>query len=130
MRAIWSDLRQIVLSRWRALSVGLLCTMINRLSGLVLPYSVRFLIDDVISKHNSEKLVWLVLVIAGATIVQGVSSFVMAQSVARLGHKLVFELRQKVQQHVGKLSLSYHETNKVGGLVSRIMSDVDEMRSL
>jgi ABC-type multidrug transport system fused ATPase/permease subunit len=39
-------------------------------------------------------------------------------------------LRRKVQQHIGRLSVSYYDANKSGALVSRIMSDVEGVRNL
>jgi hypothetical protein len=45
MKSSWADLRGIILSHRKPLALGFLLA-INRLSGLVLPYSTRFLIDD------------------------------------------------------------------------------------
>lgn len=130
MQTIWADLRNILLRRWGLLSLGFLFMVVNRMSGLVLPYSTRFLIDDVIGKGQRQKLVPMILVIAGATIIQGLAAFATAQLVANTGHRLVFEFRQKVQRHIGSLPLSFYQTNKIGALVSRVMSDVDGLRNL
>jgi len=43
---------------------------------------------------------------------------------------LIAELRQKVQAHIGRLSVSFHDSTKSGVLVSRIMSDVEGVRNL
>ncbi len=42
---------------------------INRVSGLVLPYSTKFLIDTVIAKHHAERLRPLVILVLCATII-------------------------------------------------------------
>jgi subfamily B ATP-binding cassette protein MsbA len=130
MRTVWTDIRQIIAQRKSLLGLGFLVMAINRLAGMVLPYSTRFLIDDVIGKSQRQKLVPMILIIVGATLVQGAAAFLLGQLIARMGHRLVFELRQKVQQHIGVLSLSYHEATRVGTLVSRIMADVDGIRNL
>ena len=104
--------------------------IINRLSGLVLPYSTRYLIDDVLTKHHPELLTKLVLTVLGATLIQGVTSFTLTQLLSKAGQRLIAELRQKVQQHVGRLSVAYYDANKSGVLVSRIMSDVEGVRNL
>jgi subfamily B ATP-binding cassette protein MsbA len=52
MKSSWADLREIILSHRKPLALGFLFMAINRLSGLVLPYSTRFLIDDVIGKGH------------------------------------------------------------------------------
>ena len=42
IREIWPDLREMILPRRKLLALGLVLMIINRLSGLVLPYSTRF----------------------------------------------------------------------------------------
>jgi len=130
MKTIWKDISEIVGQRKKLLAVGFLLMAINRLASMVLPYSTRFLIDDVIGKSQRHKLVPMILIIVGATLIQAAAAFLLGQLVARMGHRLVFEFRQRVQQHVGVLPLAYFESNKVGSLVSRIMADVDGIRNL
>src|SRR6266581_8700764 len=57
------------------LAVGFLLMAINRVSGLVLPYSTKFLIDTVIAKHHAERLRPLVILVLCATIIQGLFFF-------------------------------------------------------
>ena len=61
IREIWPDLREMILPRRGLLLLGLALMIINRLSGLVLPYSTRFLIDDVLGKKQVQLLTPLVL---------------------------------------------------------------------
>src|SRR5438046_3343382 len=44
--------------------------------------------------------------------------------------RLIAEMRIRVQQHIGRLPVRYYDANKTGGLVSRIMSDVEGVRNL
>ena len=130
IRAIWPDLREMILPRRKLLGLGLLLMIINRMSGLVLPYSTKFLIDDVLGKRRTELLAPLVLSVLLATLVQGVTSFTLTQLLSKAGQRLIAELRQKVQQHIGRLSVGYYDANKSGVLVSRIMTDVEGVRNL
>ncbi len=111
-----------------ALGFGLM--VINRVAALVLPYSTKFLIDTVINKHRMDKLVPLVLVVLGATVVQGVTSFSLTQSLSKAAQRLITELRQQVQAHISRLPVAFYDVNKTGSLVSRIMSDVEGVRNL
>ena len=120
----------MILPRRKLLMLGFGLMIINRMSGLVLPYSTRYLIDDVLTKGQKEKLVPLVLTVLAATLIQGVTSFTLTQLLSKAGQRLIAELRQKVQQHVGRLSVSYYDANKSGVLVSRIMTDVEGVRNL
>jgi ABC-type multidrug transport system fused ATPase/permease subunit len=120
----------MILPRRSLLAVGLVLMVINRLSGMVLPYSTKFLIDDVIGKHHQQLLKWIVLAVLSATLIQGVTSYTLTQLLSKAGQRLIAELRQKVQQHIGRLSVSYYDSNKSGVLVSRIMTDVEGVRNL
>src|SRR5688500_2329788 len=102
----------------------------NRLCGLVLPASTKFLIDDIIGKRQVDLLPPLIAAVAGATLVQGVTSFGLTQLLSKAAQRLIAELRRKVQAHVGRLPLSYYDSNKSGTLVARIMSDDEGIRNL
>jgi ABC-type multidrug transport system fused ATPase/permease subunit len=130
MKAVWPELREMILPRRKLLALGLVLMIINRLSGLVLPYSTKFLVDDVIGKRHMDMLTPLVLAVLGATVIQGITSFTLTQLLSKAGQRLIAELRQKVQQHIGRLSVSYYDANKSGVLVSRIMTDVEGVRNL
>jgi ABC-type multidrug transport system fused ATPase/permease subunit len=129
-RELWPDVWALLRPRRKILAVGMLLMVINRVSGLVLPMSTKFLIDDIIGKHHIEKLTPLILAVLGATVIQGCSSFSLTQLLSKAAQRLIAELRQKVQTHVGRLPVSYYDANKTGVLVSRIMSDVEGVRNL
>src|SRR5688572_26698139 len=71
----WSDAHELIWVHRHRLALGMLLMIINRLVGLVLPASSKFLIDDVIIKQRSELLVPLALAAGGATLIQALSSF-------------------------------------------------------
>ena len=112
------------------LALGFLLMLMNRVSGLVLPYSTKFLIDNVISKHHIEQLRSLVLLVLGATLIQGITSFSLTQLLSKAAQRLIAELREKVQTHISRLPVAFYDANKTGNLVSRIMSDVEGVRNL
>ncbi|PYT31015.1 MAG: ABC transporter permease [Acidobacteria bacterium] len=104
--------------------------VINRASGLVLPYSSKYLIDDVLGKQHIKLLGQLVLIVLSATVVQAVTSFALTQLLSKAAQRLIAEMRRNVQEHIGRLPLPYYDANKTGTLVSRIMSDVEGVRNL
>jgi len=62
--------------------------------------------------------------------VQGVTSFTLTQVLSKAAQRLIAELRQTVQAHIGRLPIAYYDANKSGALVSRIMTDVEGVRNL
>src|SRR5229473_651004 len=123
---VWALLRP----RRGLLAVGLVLMAFNRVSGMVLPASTKYLIDNVIGKRQTSLLLPLVGAVLLATLVQGVTSYALTQSLSKAAQRMITELRRKVQEHVGRLPVAYYDSNKTGALVSRIMSDVEGVRNL
>ncbi len=130
LRAVLPLVWELVRPRRGLLALGFLLMAINRVAALVLPYSTRYLIDSVIIKRNTQLLKPLVLGVLLATVIQGITSFSLTQLLSKAAQRLITELRQKVQAHVGRLPVSFHDSTKSGVLVSRIMSDVEGVRNL
>src|SRR5215469_860368 len=112
------------------IALGFVLMAVNRISGLVLPASTKYLLDNVILKRQLQVLTPLVLAVLGATLVQGVTSYSLTQLMSKSAQQMITELRIKVQAHVGRLPVAYYDTNKTGALVSRIMTDVEGVRNL
>ncbi|HEX6806103.1 MAG TPA: ABC transporter ATP-binding protein [Terriglobales bacterium] len=130
LRSVMPLVWELVRPRRGILALGFVLMAVNRVAALVLPYSTRFLIDSVVIKRHIQLLKPLVLAVLVATIIQGITSFSLTQLLSKAAQRLIAELRQKVQAHVGRLSVSFHDSTKSGVLVSRIMSDVEGVRNL
>jgi ABC-type multidrug transport system fused ATPase/permease subunit len=129
----WKNLPHVwalIKPRRGILAAGLLLMAVNRVSGLILPASTKYLVDDVIGKHHIHLLTPIVLAVLAATVIQGLTSFTLTQLLSKSAQKMIADLRRQVQAHIGKLSVSFYDSNKTGVLVSRIMSDVEGVRNL
>ncbi len=130
LKALWPEVRALLLPRRGLLLVGAVLMLINRVSGLVLPFSTKYLVNDVMLKSEFKLLVPIVLAVVGATVIQGVTSFSLTQLLSKSGQRLIYEMRIKIQDHIGRLPVRFYDSNKTGTLVSRIMSDVEGVRNL
>jgi ABC-type multidrug transport system fused ATPase/permease subunit len=129
----WKALPEIITllkPRKGLLLLGFALMAINRVAGLALPFSPKYFFDDVIGKHQTEKLLPLVLVVIGATIVQGITSFSLTQLLSKSAQRMITDMRKRIQAHIGRLPVTYYDSHKTGELVSRIMSDVEGIRNL
>ncbi len=126
MPEIW----KLVQPRKWLLLAGLLLVAINRVAGLVLPFLTKPFVDQVITKHHGQLLPRLVIEVFLATLVQAVTSFSNTQLLSKAAQRMIADLRQQVQQHVGRLAVSFYDANRTGVLVSRIMNDVEGVRNL
>ena len=126
----WAEAKQIVWSHRRRLGLGMLLMLVNRASGLVLPATSKFLIDEVIGKRRGELLPALALAAGGATVVQAATSFGLSQVLGVAAQRAMTEMRKQVQTHVTRLPVRYFDSTQTGILISRIMSDADGIRNL
>jgi ABC-type multidrug transport system fused ATPase/permease subunit len=115
--------------RWLLL-LGLVLVAINRVAGLILPLVSKPFVNDVLRNHEGRKLMPLVVEVFVATFIQAITSFSNTQLLSKAAQRMIADLRQQVQQHVGRLAVSYYDENRTGVLVSRIMSDVEGVRNL
>lgn len=125
-RAFW----ELVWPRRGLLLGGLGLMIVNRVAGMALPGAMKYFIDEVAMKQNLPLLKLLVLVVAGAAVLQATTSFALTHLLSKAAQRLITDLRIKVQRHVGMLPVRYYDANKTGALVSRIMSDVEGVRNL
>src|SRR5579859_3079913 len=124
------DVWALIKPRRGLLALGFVLMAINRLSGLVLPASTKYFLDNVVIKKQLSLLTPIVLSILLATVLQGLTSFTLTQLLSKSAQRMITDLRKKVQAHIGRLPLSFYDANKTGALVSRIMSDVEGIRNL
>ena len=125
-----SAFKEIIWPRRKLVALGLLLTTMNRLSGLVLPYSTKLLIDDVVTNADYNML-WMVLAaVGGAVVVQAATSYALTMLMSVEAQHLIASLRADVQKHVLQLPVRVFDNTKSGELVSRIMDDVEGVRNL
>src|SRR6202451_3297820 len=124
------DVLALLRPRRGILALGFVLMIINRSSGIFLPASTKYLVDDVITKKQINLLLPIVIAVVAATIVQGLTSYSLTQLLSKSSQRMITELRVKVQAHIGRLPVAYYDANKTGALVSRIMNDVEGVRNL
>ena len=124
------DVWALMKPRRGLLALGFVLMAINRVAGLVLPASTKYLVDNVISKRQIQLLTPIVLGVLTATVIQGLTSFTLTQLLSKSAQKMIADMRRQVQAHIGRLPVSFYDANKTGALVSRIMSDVEGVRNL
>ena len=122
--------KEFIWPRRKIVSLGLFLILVRSLSGLVLPYASKNLIDEVIPSKDIEALTYLLIVVCIALLFQSVSSFSLTRLLSVEAQHLISILRASVQQKLLKLPISFFDNNKSGALVSRVMTDVEGVRNL
>ena len=122
--------KKFIWPRRKIVSLGLFLILVRSLSGLVLPYASKTLIDEVIPSKDTDELTYLLVVVCVSLLFQSVSSFSLTRLLSVEAQHLISILRAKVQQKLLKLPISFFDNNKSGALVSRVMTDVEGVRNL
>ena len=132
LKKLWPEIKALIAPRKGLLVGGMALMAVNRVAGLVLPYTSKTLLDKVLSPTNPhpELLGKIIALVFSAMIVQAITSFSLTQLLSKAGQRLIAEMRRQVQKHVGLLSVAYYDENRTGTLVARIMSDVEGVRNL
>jgi subfamily B ATP-binding cassette protein MsbA len=130
LREMWPEIWKLVRPR-RWLLAGCFCIMVvNRACSLVLPLSFKPLIDQVFTRGRIGLLPYVVGAVLLATLIQGITSYSLTQLLSKSGQRLIADLRRQVQEHVGRLPVSFYDENRTGTLVARIMTDVEGVRNI
>jgi subfamily B ATP-binding cassette protein MsbA len=132
LKRLWPQIKALVGPRKGLLAAGMCLMIVNRISGLVMPYMSKPLLDTVLSKEHPrpDLLPRFIAIVFTAMIVQAMTSFSLTQLLSKAGQRLIAEMRRQVQHHVGLLGVAYYDENRTGTLVARIMTDVEGVRNL
>ena len=122
--------KEFIWPRKKIVFIGLVLIIIRSLSGLVLPYASKNLIDDVIPSQDMDALTTLLIVVCIAILLQAITSFSLTRLLSVEAQHLISLLRAKVQKKLLTLPVSFFDNNKSGALVSRVMTDVEGVRNL
>jgi subfamily B ATP-binding cassette protein MsbA len=126
----WGEARALILKHKRSVSIGLVLMLISRSSSFVLPYSTKYVLDDVLPKQDLRLLGMVALVGLATTVVQVLTGFALSQVVSVAAQQAIAQLREEVQGHLIRLPVRYFDSTKSGVLVSRVMSDPEGIRNL
>src|SRR2546429_911435 len=106
----WQEARALVYAHRGRLSLGLALLLVNRLAGLVLPSSSKWVIDRVINQHHPELLLPLALVAGGATLVEAITGFGLSQILGVAAQRAVTDMRRPRPAYGPPLPLSYFDS--------------------
>jgi len=100
------------------------------LLALLIPYVLRYTIDDLKTLMNKETLLLYALLIVSISIMAGFFRFLMTRRLMGVAFQIEYELRNDLFSHLQKLSLSYFHKTKTGDIMARATNDLKAVRML
>lgn len=98
--------------------------------GLTFPLVIVRLLETVTQGGSGATLNLLAGGLLGLFLVQAACAFVQSYLLSSIGERIVFDLRTSLYRQLQRLSLDFYASRRVGEIVSRLSSDVTQMRTL
>src|SRR5579859_4355851 len=111
-----------------ALAIGAL--LVSTGLGLAFPLVIVRLLDTVTKAKDAGPLNMLAGLLVAVFLVQAAFSFLQSYLLAVIGERIVYDLRTNLYHHLQNLSLDFYAGRRVGEIVSRLSSDVTQMRGM
>jgi ATP-binding cassette subfamily B protein len=96
--------------------------------GLVQPYLMRVLIDDIIMDGKFGLVPAVALTVVGVVVVKASMQYLHGFTGGRLGNRVAYNLRNALYRKLQYLSFQYYDTAKTGDLMSRLTGDLEAIR--
>ncbi|MBL7999802.1 MAG: ABC transporter ATP-binding protein, partial [Candidatus Kapabacteria bacterium] len=103
------------------------------LSSVLIPLRPRLIkygIDNYIVKNDFSGLLYLSAGIVVLIVLHGVMQYMLSIYMQRVGQRILFDIRQRVFNHIYTLPTRYFDTTPVGRLVTRVTNDVEALNEL
>jgi ATP-binding cassette, subfamily B, multidrug efflux pump len=98
-------------------------------ANLVAPQVLRVVIDRGITSRDMTALGWAALALVGVAVVRGLFSFTQGYWSEKASQAAAYDMRNDLFAKIQGLSFSYHDRAQTGQLMTRITSDVEQVRS-
>lgn len=121
---------------WRLVLITVLIGIFKFGIPLTLPLLLKYVVDSLLlgSFTQNDKIVQLGFIIGGAFVLFVIIRYPIEyyrQYFAQLiTNRILFDIRNRLYDHIHKLSLRYYQNHKVGEIISRMMNDVEQTKSL
>jgi subfamily B ATP-binding cassette protein MsbA len=112
---------------WKQLSLIVVLLLLWTALELMPPLFQRAIIDGVIGKGDTSRLVPLIVGLLGAYVALQLVSAADLYLRHALGERFILDLRVQLYAYLQRLSLSYFEHTSTGEIMSRITNDVNAL---
>lgn len=112
------------------LAAALVCMILSALFGIIPPWLIKNVVDDVLINKEYSTLNLLSMGIVGLYILKAVFGYGNMYLMTWVGQKVVIDIRLELYDHTQRLSLAKLYSKRSGEFLSRITNDVATLQSI
>lgn len=110
--------------------LGLLLTVVGSAVAPLRPFLFQYVLDGPVARGELGQLRMWFGVLVGLLLLQTVLQYATTLTTNLLGQLVMNDLRQQVFRHILRLRLRYFDTNPIGTLQTRTVSDIQTLNSV
>lgn len=95
---------------------------------VAIPRVLEDVIDIGIANNDADFMLAAGVLVVGLGVLRGITGFLFRYFGERLSHHVAYDFRNQVYNKVQNLSFTYHDNAHVGTLITRAISDVNEIQ--
>jgi ABC-type multidrug transport system fused ATPase/permease subunit len=99
-------------------------------TALAPPYLAKFALDDAIRQRGGNQIYLVVAIFVAAGLANWGMTYVETYLTGWVGERILADLRNRLFDHLQKLSLGFYERNRAGVIISRLTNDVEAIDQL
>ena len=126
----WRRLASYLRPYWRRMGLATLALLLSSGFGLAFPLVIVRLLDSVTKAGDLRSLNSLALLLVGIFLLQAGFNALQSYLLSYIGERIVYDLRTSLYRQLQQLSLDFYAKRRVGDVVSRLTSDVTQMRAM
>ena len=99
-------------------------------TALAPPYLAKYALDDAIRHRGGTQLYLVVAIFVAAGLANWGMTYVETYLTGWVGERILADLRNRLFEHLQRLSLGFYERNRAGVIISRLTNDVEAIDQL
>jgi ATP-binding cassette subfamily B multidrug efflux pump len=110
------------------LIISVILMFINTLAAVAGPYLIKVAIDSGMNAGNTTVLFITVVVYLISVLLQWLAIYLRVNIMTKVGQSIIYDLRQRLFEHLQELSLSFYNRYSVGRVITRVINDIEVLR--
>lgn len=128
---MWQNLKRLsnyIKPYTKEFITGLICLILMNIANLTLPWVIKVAVDYILSKGHVNLLNTLVGGALFVMLLKGIFYYGQKYLLTFAIQRMIVDLRNEAFENLQYLSLSFHEKNRTGDSISRLINDINVIR--